>query len=285
MCYVVVYASVPEVLTRNDQLKLKASRTSEAEAAEGCRKGRGRGRGKGKGGRGRGAKSGKGCKGGKASPKKRVGNGTGGAEGGDGVKTRAGPFKNKKRARAQKASPKKSPKAKGRKAKACKAWKVDDVCDEGAAELKRRKHRKASTRKVAVVAGPEKGSEAPGMEAAGKKRKASPKPKAAAKASAKASAKAKSTKDSDAADEEKRQHVRGRRGQKVVPAEGPGEGEPDATEYPKSFARRPCPRSPGSEAWHLWRIIVRVFIEKVAPKIHDRSRCRKEVRGFEVVRW
>ena len=95
-----VYAPCPEVLTRNDQLTLKATRNSEEnQALEGSRKGKGkgkRGRGKGRGGRGgRGAKpgrGGKGAKGVKASPAK----GKGGAKTGDGVKTRAGPFKNKK---------------------------------------------------------------------------------------------------------------------------------------------------------------------------------------------
>ena len=271
-------------MTRNDQLTLKATRNSEEnQALEGSRKGKGkskRGRGKGRGGRGgRGAKpgrGGKGAKGVKASPAKAKG----GAKTGDGVKTRAGPFKNKKRARVQKASPKKHPKAKALKPKA-KASKVagvyDDVANAPQEEQtifpvpedlvvearkpntkasKRRRPRKASTSKAPVA-------EAATEEPVAKKRAPSkPKPKTSTASEGAATA------------------VRGRRGRKAVVTEDQAECEGEVFECPHTFARRVCPPREGTEAWHLWRVIVRVFTDRIAPRIQDRSRTKKEVSGF-----
>ena len=129
--YSVLILFALEVLTRNDQLTLKAGKYAAEleEAAAGSAKGGKGKRGKGRGGRGKGGKGrGKKGKGGKG----KGGRGRGGRsktspekeEAKSAVKTRAGAFKNKKRARATKVSPKK-----GRKA--CKISKQANVLDDG----------------------------------------------------------------------------------------------------------------------------------------------------------
>ena len=74
--------------------------------------------------------------------------------------------------------------------------------------------------------------------------------------------------------------VRGRRGRKAVVTEDQAKCEGEVFEYPHTFARRVCPPREGTEAWHLWRVIVRVFTDRIAPRIQDRSRTKKEVSGF-----
>ena len=279
-----------EVLTRNDQLTLKAGKYAAEleEAAAGSAKGGKGKRGKGKGGKGRGGRG----KGGKGRGKKgkggkgKGGRGRGGrsktspdkAEVKGAVKTRAGAFKNKKRARATKVSPKK-----GRKA--CKISKQADVLDDGvdnalcaAAALKEVDQpcntKRVKTRKPRKVTKPKpEPSELPEASEVNTA-KASKKRKAASKA-----APSKPSVE-EPMPEQARKPPRGRRGQKVKPAAKETDETPSAIEWPNSFARRACPPNAGTEAWHLWRIIVQVFLEKIAPKITDRSRTRKEVSGL-----
>ena len=101
--------------------------------------------------------------------------------------------------------------------------------------------------------------EAPEVEAAAAAPKASKKKAAPAEPDAEELPPAKASKP-----------VRGRRSNLHIDA------PEDGFEYLNSFARRAPPSKVGSEAWHLWAVTVRVFVESIAPKISDRTRSKKE---------